>query len=524
MPERFGEFNDKLVFFSFYTGTQSGSNPIGLEPCITDGTLAGSKYIKNICTGTSSNCGLASFNLTRAEYGTLNNKLYFPAAGPDGIEPYISDGTIPGTQILKDINPNGDSDAQYFFDYNGKLYFQADDGTNGVELWVTDGTNAGTQMLKNINPNGDSNPHSFTLFKGQVIFSATDAAHGTEIWSSDGTTAGTILLTEINSTGNGNPMGYIEFNNELIFFANDGSAAVPQLWKSNGIAGNKTKLADTYPFPQFSHINERPFTLFKGKLYFQGKDTLDGFEPWYTDGTASGTNILKDIFPYNNMCNQPMKYVVYDNKLYMNVHNIYWNLYVTDGTQQGTIAFNSIDNGTKLKGASYFLTVYNRKLYFIGEDSTNQQGLFESNGKPSNTMCIKPPGSVDALWQFPRDMKMVNGALYIAAHYDNNGLMLWKYSTPAPLSIKNNNKEKTLISISPNPVSDILNIQFEKPSNAAYKILLTDLLGRRINITNKSLAGSKISIDVSRFVNGTYICQVISEGVTVDHKKIVVSH
>lgn len=42
--------------------------------------------------------------------------------------------------------------------YNGKAYFNANDGVNGQELWVSDGTEAGTQIFMNIHPTGNGNP------------------------------------------------------------------------------------------------------------------------------------------------------------------------------------------------------------------------------------------------------------------------------------------------------------------------------------------------------------------------------
>ena len=43
------------------------------------------------------------------------------------------------------------SDFGNFFEWNGKLYFDANAG-NGSELWETDGTTAGTKMVHEINP------------------------------------------------------------------------------------------------------------------------------------------------------------------------------------------------------------------------------------------------------------------------------------------------------------------------------------------------------------------------------------
>src|SRR5690554_5563796 len=70
-------------------------------------------------------------------------------------------------ELVKDINPTGDSNPSQQALLNGKLYFQAYDGTNGIELWVTDGTTAGTQMIKDINPTGGSFPSGFTEYNGK---------------------------------------------------------------------------------------------------------------------------------------------------------------------------------------------------------------------------------------------------------------------------------------------------------------------------------------------------------------------
>ena len=40
---------------------------------------------------------------------------------------------------------------------NGKLYFQANDGTTGSELWASDGTAGGTTLVKDIYPGADGN-------------------------------------------------------------------------------------------------------------------------------------------------------------------------------------------------------------------------------------------------------------------------------------------------------------------------------------------------------------------------------
>ena len=99
-----------------------------------------------------------------------------------GKELYVSDGTLNGTSILKDLNPDGgDINANLFNTYNSHvwwndvLYLNLDDGTDeaGAELWRTDGTAAGTYIVKDINPGSDSAGISgLTLWEDHIYFSA----------------------------------------------------------------------------------------------------------------------------------------------------------------------------------------------------------------------------------------------------------------------------------------------------------------------------------------------------------------
>jgi ELWxxDGT repeat protein len=76
-------------------------------------------------------------------------------------------------------------------EFNGLLFFTADDGLTGTELWKTNGSFVGTELVKDINPgNASSSPLMLTVINGKLFFVATTAASGTEIWCSDGTEAG----------------------------------------------------------------------------------------------------------------------------------------------------------------------------------------------------------------------------------------------------------------------------------------------------------------------------------------------
>ena len=70
---------------------------------------------------------------------------------PFGHELWLTDGSINGMQFVKDINPGQDSsNPSEFSEINGLLYFSADDGSNGDELWVSDGTEEGTVLVRDL--------------------------------------------------------------------------------------------------------------------------------------------------------------------------------------------------------------------------------------------------------------------------------------------------------------------------------------------------------------------------------------
>src|SRR5690606_15978539 len=107
-------------------------------------------------------------------------------------------------ELVKDINPTGDSNPSQKALLNGKLYFRASDGTNGYELWVTDGTTAGTQMVTDMNPSGSGNPYQLTKYNGKLYFRADNGTSDEELWVTDGTEAGTQLFMDIDPSGRGN--------------------------------------------------------------------------------------------------------------------------------------------------------------------------------------------------------------------------------------------------------------------------------------------------------------------------------
>src|SRR5262249_11737905 len=190
---------------------------------------------------------------------------------------------------------------EYLTDFNGTLFFAANDGVHGTELWKSDGTADGTVLVKDINP-GRSGSYLFnlTVIDGTLFFTANDGVHGAELWKSDGTTAGTVLIKDINpGRASSYPQNHTVVNGTLFFTANDGTTGV-ELWKSDGTAAGTVLVKDIRPgsahgVPPSSSPSS--LTAVGDQLFFSANDGVHGRELWKSDGTEAGTVLVKDIRP-----------------------------------------------------------------------------------------------------------------------------------------------------------------------------------------------------------------------------------
>ena len=337
--------------------------------------------------------------------------LFFFAAnnGTHGSELWSSDGTASG--MVKDINPSGSGNPSSLTLFSDKLFFGADDGTNGVELWSSDGTASGTVLVKDINPSGSSLHCGsvpcavLTVFSDKLFFRADDGTHGQELWSSDGTASGTVLVKDINpASGSGNPSGLTVFNGKLFFEADDGTNGV-ELWSSDGTASGTALLKDINTMPQCrldsdtcSPGSSNPanhFVAFDTKLFFSANDGTHGQELWSTDGTSSGTVLLKDINPDEHQPG-PRDYAVFNNKLFFGADDGTHGreLWSTDGTASGTALFKNI-NPSKFSSGYSYPAVLNGKLYFNGNDGNTDQ-MWASDGTASGTAVVSSNAFYDS--------------------------------------------------------------------------------------------------------------------------------
>jgi len=272
------------------------------------------------------------------------------------------------------------------------LYFSADDGTHGCELWKSNGTTNGTMMIKNINSGNDSSyPTSITAVGNTLYFFASDGTTGKELWKSDGTTFGTIGIKDIYS-GNlssvpldGDWRIISNIGNTIYFQADDGTNGI-ELWKSDGTTTGTTMVKDINSGGSNNILSD--LIVIGNTIYFSADDTTNGTELWKSDGTNSGTVMVKDInsgnassFYHGDQTNNPcMGLTAIDSILFISADdgNHGCELWRSDGTTNGT--FMAQDQIRGIVGSSpYEFTAVGNNIIFSATHETRGRELFIYN-------------------------------------------------------------------------------------------------------------------------------------------------
>ncbi len=261
----------------------------------------------------------------------------------------------------------------------------------------------------------------------------------------------TTTLIHLGAAGNLGPRNFLEMNGSVYYEGNDltvgNNEADFQLWRTDGTVAGTTKLVDS-PLSGVTKIGT--------KLYFRHFTPATGFELWsYTE--ADGASMVCDINPGPNS-SFPDNMVEFNNKLafFSYTDALGYELYISDGTSSGTTLIKDCNPGTAhgqiytgttytSGGTSYpYLMVLNRykpivyknKLYFFASNGINGYELWSTDGTTAGTQMVQDinPGSGNSL--FPRDyagffgdgpqFTILNDDLFFVAYDDVNGFELRK--------------------------------------------------------------------------------------------------
>lgn len=267
-------------------------------------------------------------------------------------------------------------------DHGGFTLFVASTPDQGAELWRTDGTAAGTSLVRDIRPGpAGSTPEHFTHAYGDVFFTAQTAENGVELWRTDGTTAGTQMVIDLAvgpAPGAWSPGGLVVLNGKLLFVGRTVQQTY-RLYETDGTATGTQPVVDdgvyyTKVVPLLQSMPDGVPGLLVTTTLAQGQT---GIEPWVTDGTALGTQLLLDIVP-GSQGSFPREFFGHAGKVYFTAYDPIHGreLWVTDGTTAGTQLVHDgvpgptglepdVDGGVSFGGALFFLSADDRLWRYV---------------------------------------------------------------------------------------------------------------------------------------------------------------
>ncbi len=435
-PTQLTAVGDSLFFLAY-------SPVVGQELWKTDGSIAGTRLVKDIDPGHGSILPNGSF---ANELINVNGTLFFTADdGQHGSRLWISDGTTEGTMMLADVGPAGSITPSAGAPRNltrvgGHVFFSAHSPGTGRELWKSDGTVAGTQLVKDIDTTtfgssqlpSSSDPSHLVPHEGTLYFSAYTPDSGRELWKSDGTAEGTVMVADIAGQPDGAtgsfPTALTSTPGGLLFSADDGIHG-EELWKTDGTAEGTTLVADLAVEPGAGATLTNIALMSSGEIFFRRDDFEHdgvGSELWKSDGTAEGTSLVVDLFPGSEGSNCHSEgagsvTVEFNGSLVFvaddSVHGC--ELFISDGTSEGTGLFLDLVAGEESSFPEE-LTVIGDSLFFRAAD---ESGLAVWQLKTDGSLSRAPLSNGQS--RLPNDFTAVGETVFFAGDDGVTGLELW---------------------------------------------------------------------------------------------------
>lgn len=365
-------------------------------------------------------------------------------------ELWYSDGTSAGSGLLKDIyfetnSPptfvNGSFPDAFTFGED-LLYFSARD-TNGSYFipHVTDGSNIGTRRIADLWTGGPQssgfNLSNHYFWQGKLYFGGAEPLGGAlpinaELYQYDPDIDSSILLKEIeplpfNISGYGSFPQNFEATDSLLFFLAETFDFGQELWSTDGTASGTQLVKDIEPGTIGGYTNPQrgfPFSLvgLDSILIFTAHNRSSGWQLWRSNGSESGTYTLQDSITSRSIGRLSQvsdRAIFWENRPGQGL--ILWG---TDGTDVGTVVL--------LDSLPFARNIFPEILYSDSQiafftfysDSLGLE-LWKTDGTISGTELVKDfvrgTGSSS-----PSDVTFIGGDQYLFWADDSTGeRLLW---------------------------------------------------------------------------------------------------
>lgn len=221
-----------------------------------------------------------------------------PQRGTAGIEVLETRKLLAAdVSVLKDIIAgnaaslvSAGNGEHFAVEYNGLVYFTANNGTHGLELWRTDGTEANTAQFMDLRTGAASSvPSSFFVANGKLFFNATASNGSRGLYVTDGTLAGTTLLTSLHVDS---PLGAV--GTTVYYYKSGLMSTAGEFWKTDGTPAGTLKIANG-----FLESDSGPSVVFDNTVFFSAKSSLSSQRSLWKINSANDTILEVGASPLN---------------------------------------------------------------------------------------------------------------------------------------------------------------------------------------------------------------------------------
>jgi len=219
--------------------------------------------------------------------------------------------------------------------------------------------------------------------------------------------------------------------NGVLFFTANSGAYGTELWKSDGTASGTVMVKDVWPGGSSGTFYNQDFEAVNNLLFFIGNDGVNGYELWKSDGTAAETMMVKNVRTGAGN-STPSSLTNVNGMLFFTADDGTHGreLWKSDGTTAGTVLVKDVypgaSNGLSQADSDNFFTSCNGSLFFASNDGTHGVELWKSNGTEVGTVLVKDIAhSYMSQSASPEHLFCLNGTLFFDA-WNGTESDLWK--------------------------------------------------------------------------------------------------